>query len=145
MSAAASPVSERGAGTGKIQPGDLHRMAEQGNPEAQFLLGTLYRSGDGVLQNDKQAVDWFQRAADQGYVRALSALGSSYWSGRGVPQDYARAYFWYELALAEGDQNSKSLLEGLSTQLTGEQVAGIRQQAEAWLHAHNQLATSNSK
>ena len=145
MSAAASPVSERGTGTGKIQPGDLHRMAEQGNPEAQFLLGTLYRSGDGVLQNDKQAVDWFQRAADQGYVRALSALGSSYWSGRGVPQDYARAYFWYELALAEGDQNSKLLLEGLSTQLTGEQVAGIRQQAEAWLHAHNQLATSNSK
>ena len=69
--------------TGKLQPDDLRRMAEQGNPEAQFLLGTLYRSGDGVLQDDKQAVDWFQRAADQGYVRALSALGASYWSGRG--------------------------------------------------------------
>ena len=50
--------------------------------------------------------------------------------------------FWYELALAEGDQNSKSLLEGLSTQLTREQVANIRQQAEAWLHAHNQTAKS---
>lgn len=132
--------------TGKLQPEDLRRMAEQGNPEAQFLLGTLYRGGDGVLQNDKDAVDWFQRAADQGYVRALSALGSSYWSGRGVPQDYAKAYFWYQLALAEGDQNSKSLLEGLSTQLTGEQVASVRQQAEAWLHAHHsQLAPYNSK
>ncbi|MGA9527949.1 MAG: GAF domain-containing protein [Terriglobales bacterium] len=140
-----SPNLSRRPETGKLQPDDLRRMAEQGNPEAQFLLGTLYRSGDGVLQDDKQAVDWFQRAADQGYVRALSALGASYWSGRGVPQDYSKAYFWYELALAEGDQNSKSLLEGLSTQLTSEQVANIRQQAEAWLHAHNQPATPNPK
>ncbi|MFZ0479751.1 MAG: GAF domain-containing protein [Terriglobales bacterium] len=145
QTSAAAPSFLHGAEIGKIQPDDLRKMAEQGNPEAQFLLGTLYRSGDGVLQNDNQAVDWFQRAADQGYVRALSALGSSYWSGRGVPQDYSKAYFWYELALAEGDQNSKALLEGLSTQLTSEQVANIRQQAEAWLHAHNQLAKSTSK
>ena len=126
-------------------PEDLHKRAEQGDAEAQFMLGTLYRNGDGVRQNDAQAIEWFQRAADQGYVRALSALGSSYWAGRGVRQDYSRAYFWYQLAVAEGDQNSKSLLEGLSTQMTREQVANVRQQAEAWLHAHNQPSTSASK
>jgi len=125
--------------------GDLQKRAERGDAEAQFMLGTLYRNGDGVLQNDKQAVEWFQRAANQGYVRALSALGSSYWAGRGVPQDYSQAYFWYQLALAEGDQNSKSLLEGLSTQLTREQVANVRLQAEAWLHAHNQPGKTASK
>ncbi len=135
------PASFHGADPSKVQaatPDDLHKLAEQGDPEAQFMLGTLYRNGDGVLQDDKRAVEWFQRAANQGYVRALSALGSSYWAGRGVQQDYSQAYFWYELALAKGDQNSKSLLEGISPQLTREQVANARQQAEAWLHAHNQ-------
>jgi hypothetical protein len=142
-SPSALPVSFHKADPSKVQaatPDDLQKRAEQGDAEAQFILGTLYRNGDGVLQNDTQAVEWFQRAANQGYVRALSALGSSYWAGRGVRQDYSQAYFWYQLALAEGDQNSKSLLEGISTQLTREQVANARQQAEAWLHAHNQTA-----
>jgi len=143
-----SPVSFHGADPTKVHaatPDDLHKLAERGDAEAQFMLGTLYRNGDGVRQNDAQAIEWFQRAADQGYVRALSALGSSYWAGRGVRQDYSRAYFWYQLALAEGDQNSKSLLEGLSTQMTREQVASVRQQAEAWLNAHNQSSKSASK
>lgn len=137
-----APVSSQANKARAVTPDDLRKLAEQGEAEAQFMLGTLYRNGDGVLQNDKQAVEWFQRAADQGYVRALSALGSSYWAGRGVHQDYAQAYFWYQLALAEGDPNSKSLLEGIATQLTREQVASIRQQAEAWLHTHNQTAKS---
>ena len=141
ISPAGLPVSFHGADPSKVQaatPDDLRKLAERGDAEAQFMLGTLYRNGDGVLQNDTQAVEWFQRAAEQGYVRALSALGSAYWAGRGVRQDYSQAYFWYELALAKGDQNSKSLLEGISTQLTREQVANARQQAEAWLQAHNQ-------
>ena len=104
------------------------------------MLGTLYRNGDGVTQDDQKAVEWFHRSADQGYSLALSALGSSYWAGRGVKQDYAQAYFFYELARAEGDQNSEPLLEGLATQLTREQVVSIRQQAETWLHTHNQPA-----
>ncbi len=140
-------VSFHGADPSKVQAAtsdELHKLAEQGDAEAQFMLGTLYRNGDGVLQNDTLAVEWFQRAADQGYVRALSALGSSYWAGRGVRQDYSQAYFWYELALAKGDQNSKSLLEGISTQLTREQVANARLRAEAWLHAHNQAPRISS-
>jgi hypothetical protein len=134
------PVSFQGSDPNKVQaatPDDLHKLADEGDAEAQFMLGTIYRNGDGVLQDDTQAVEWFQRAADQGYVRALSALGSSYWAGRGVKQDYSQAYFWYELALAKGDQNSKPLLEGISTQLTREQVSSARQRAETWLQAHS--------
>jgi len=121
-----------------LTPEGLRKLADQGDPEAQFTLGTLYRNGDGVLQDDNKAIEWFQRAADQGHPLALRALGSAYWGGRGVEQNYSRAYFWYELALAMGDQESKSRLEGLSTQMTQRQVADARQQAEAWLQAHNQ-------
>jgi hypothetical protein len=119
---------------------DLRKLADEGVAEAQWRLGVLYHNGEGIPQSDTRAVEWFQRAAAQGYVPALSALGSHYWSGRGVQQDYAKAYFWFQLALAEGDEKSKPLLEGLATQMTEAQVANARQQAEAWLQAHNQLA-----
>jgi TPR repeat protein len=108
-------------------------------------LGILYHNGEGVPQDDAQAVEWFLRSAEQGYVRAQSTLGAYYWAGRGVPRDYSKAYFWSQLALAQGDENSKSRLEGLAAQMTQSQVAEARQQAEAWLHAHNQAAGSGSK
>ena len=127
-----------------LSPDDLRKLAEQGNPDAEWQLGVLYHDGDGLPKDDTLAVQWFQRAAEQGYVRAQSTLGAYYWAGRGVPQDFSKAYFWSQLALAQGDENSKSRLEGLSAQMTQAQVAAARQQAEAWLRAHNQSANSKS-
>jgi hypothetical protein len=123
---------------------ELRNLAGQGDADAQWQLGVLYHDGEGVPKDDAVAVQWFERAAEQGYVRAQSTLGAYYWAGRGVPQDYSKAYFWSQLALAQGDENSKSRLEGLSAQMTQAQVAGARQQAEAWLRAHNQAANSKS-
>lgn len=123
-----------------FSPDDLRKLAEQGDPDAQWQLGILYHDGDKVPKDDALAMRWFERAAQQGYVRAQSTLGAYYWAGRGVPQDLTKAYFWSQLALAQGDENSKSRLEGLSAQMTRAQVAAARQQAEAWLHAHNQGA-----
>ena len=41
-------------------------LAEKGDAEAQYSLGTLYAEGKGVEQNDATAFLWFQRAANQG-------------------------------------------------------------------------------
>jgi len=130
--------------TRPLTPAELRQLAESGDPDAQWQLGVLYHDGDLVPKDDQLAVEWFQRAADQGYVRAQSTLGAYYWAGRGVPQDFIKAYFWSQLALAQGDENSKSRLEGLAAQMTQSQVSAARQQAEAWLHAHNQPAKSRS-
>jgi len=141
-SSATLPVSYPAPNSAKVDassPESLRKQAEEGNAEAQWRLGTLYRNGDGVKQSDMLAVEWFQRSAEQEYVPALTALGSHYWAGRGVPQDYAKAYFWYQLALAEGDQNSKLALEGIAAQLTQHEINKVRLQAEAWLNAHSQL------
>jgi len=123
---------------------ELRRLAEQGDADAQWQLGILYHDGDTVPKDDAMAVQWFEKAAEQGYVRAQSTLGAYYWAGRGVPPDLSKAYFWSQLALAQGDKDSKSRLEGLSAQMTLAQVASARQQAEAWLRAHNQAASSKT-
>jgi TPR repeat protein len=82
-------------------------------------------------------VQWFLRAADQGHLTAQATLGAYYWAGRGVPQDLTRAYFWSALALAQGDEHSKSRLEGLASQMTRSQVAAAHQQADIWIRQHN--------
>ena len=40
--------------------------AEQGLASAQFSLGNIYRTGEGVPQDYGEAVKWFRLAADQG-------------------------------------------------------------------------------
>jgi hypothetical protein len=122
---------------------DLQKLAEQGDADAQWQLGVRYHNGEEVPRDDAQAVLWFFRAAEQGHSTAQATLGAYYWAGRGVPQDLTKAYFWSALALAQGDENSRSRLEGLASQMTKSQVASARQQAELWLHAHNEQAKSS--
>lgn len=45
----------------------VRMAAEWGNPYAQYLLGKLYLSGDGVPQDKDAAYDWFQKAQAQGH------------------------------------------------------------------------------
>ena len=65
---------------------ELHTRAQRGDAYAQWLLGTRYHNGEGVPQNDVEAMRWFERAADQGYSDAQATSGAYYWVGRGVPK-----------------------------------------------------------
>jgi len=44
--------------------------ADQGSAEAQFEIGVLYDTGQGVAQDAAEAMRWYQRAADQGFAPA---------------------------------------------------------------------------
>ncbi|ACL72508.1 tetratricopeptide repeat protein [Thioalkalivibrio sulfidiphilus] len=46
------------------------RLAQQGNPEAQFRLGDMYEQGLGVAQDEAQARHWFEKASEQGHPEA---------------------------------------------------------------------------
>jgi TPR repeat protein len=81
----------------------LRPLANQGVAGAQFNLGLMYARGEGVPQNQAEAVNWFRLAADQAHVNAQFALGEMYRSGWGVPQDYALARMWFNLSAAQGD------------------------------------------
>ena len=112
---------------------DLRRLADRGDAYAQWMLGTRYHNGEGVPQDDAQAMRWFERAADQGYADAQATSGAYYWAGRGVPKDLVRAYFWSTLALHQGDSSMESRLQGLALQMTSAQVATAQAQADEWM------------
>lgn len=46
--------------------------------EAQFELGNLYANGNGVKQNDKDAIYWYEKAEAQGLGKATFCLGKMY-------------------------------------------------------------------
>ena len=58
--------------------------AHRGVPEAQYELGVCYRRGEGVEQDIKTALYWYEKAADQGYLRAYHYIWYylSTWSWR---------------------------------------------------------------
>ena len=79
-----------------------HRLAEQGDAEAQFHLGVMYESGQGGLRNDAEAIKWYRKAAEQGDAVAQFNLGIMYAKGEGVSQNDAEAAQWYRLAADHG-------------------------------------------
>ena len=94
---------------------EAHRLilplAEQGNASAQFNLGWMYYTGQGVPQDYKEAVKWYCLAAEQGYASAQCSLGEMHYGGEGVPQDYAEAIRLWKLAAEQGDEEAQYNLD----------------------------------
>ena len=81
---------------------DLSALAE-----AQYSIGVKYDTGEGVPQDDAEAVIWYRRAAEQGHAGAQYSLGRMYDIGRGAPEDDAEAVRWYRLAAEQGDASAQ--------------------------------------
>ena len=77
-------------------------LAEKGDADAQYNLGWMYADGEGVPEDDKEAVKWYRKAAEQGHADAQYSLGLMYADGKGVPQDDKEAAKWYRKAAEQG-------------------------------------------
>ena len=91
----------------------LRTLAIQGDPEAQYKLGTLYYSGDGVKQDFPESALWYRRAAQQGNADAQYSLGNLYLMGEGLEQDDQQAADWYALAAVQGHMSATHNLASL--------------------------------
>jgi TPR repeat protein len=90
--------------------------AEAGDATAQSNLGFMYEKGQGVEQDFKEAVKWYQKAAEQGYAAAQHNLGSMYEKGQGVEQDFKEAVKWFQKAADQGyadAQHNLGLMYGM--------------------------------
>ena len=102
---------------------ETKRLAEQGDPIAQRNLGLLYEAGEGVLENDAEALRWYMLAAVQGRASAQYNLGIMYDNGEGVPQNNLRAYMWWSVAAAQGIEDAREGRDIIADELTPEQLA----------------------
>lgn len=114
----------------------LKPYAERGNAQAQFDLGMMYRHGQGVAQDDKEAGAWWNKAAEQGHVEAQEHLGLRYANGQGVAQDWVQADKWFSIAASTGKEtalNNQKIVEG---HMPPEKVAEAKALAQEWMDQH---------
>ena len=108
------------------------RAAEQGVAEAQFNLGNLYCTGQGVPQDLAEARKWYLKAAEQGDAEAQYNLGVSYGTGQGVPQDNRLAYAWFHVAAAQGNEPARYNRDIASAKLDPASLAEAQKLSEQY-------------
>src|SRR5437899_2478129 len=111
---------------------ELKPLAEKGMAPAQFNLGVMYNFGEGVPQDDKEALRWYRLAAEQGHHLAQFILGSRYAAGDGVRQDYVQSYMWLSLAAAQGHKKASHARDLAAGQMSPSQIAKAQQLARKW-------------
>lgn len=94
---------------------ELTPLAEQGDAEAQNILGNLYGQGNGVALDLRESSRFYRMAAGQFHGQAQSSLGHNYFTGTGVPKDIVVAYMWFTLASANGNEPGRLGMEMLET------------------------------
>ena len=120
----------------------LRRLANQGE-SAQNDLGLAYHYGQGVQQDDSEAVKWFRKAADQGYADAEFYLGRSYEGGVGVPRNYAEAVKWFGKAADQGHANAQNDI-GVAY-LNGQGVPQNYFEAVKWFRRSSEQGNANGQ
>jgi len=97
-----------------IGPASLRQAAVNGDPIAQYEVGTRYAAGLGVGQDLGQATQWFARAAARGLAAAQFRLAAMYERGHGTVADVEKARTWYLRAAQQGHVKAMHNLAVLS-------------------------------
>ena len=77
---------------------------EQNQPQAFFIMGTLYSEGDKILQrDDKKAYELYLKAAKMDHGLAQNNLATWLFNGRFVQKDQKEALKWFLKAANENN------------------------------------------
>ena len=111
----------------------LRPASQQGDALAEYRLGVMYATGQGVERDFTEATRWFRKAAEQGQADAQYSLGLRYLNGEGVKRDYAEAVRWFRAAATQGQREAQYCL-GLRYVL-GQGVEQDYAEAARWFRA----------
>jgi TPR repeat protein len=104
--------------------------AELGDAKGENCLGYIYHHGEGVPQDDAEALRWYRKAADQGSASAQLGVGNIYSYSNVVPIDYLEALRWYHKAADLGDSSGMASVG--NAYYYGRGVTQDRSEADRW-------------
>lgn len=124
------------AGKFDVAAAKFKELADKGDASAQFNLGSLYRQGQGVAQDDKQAALWWAKAADQGHTDAMDNLGLRYAKGEGVELNLVQAYKWFSIAGMRKNESAAANAKVTLAKMSPEQIEEAQNIAKEWMVQH---------
>lgn len=107
------------------------KLAESGNMESQYSVGTMYANGTGVDVDLEQARQWYTLAAEQGHEKAEYKLGYLYYRELGDKTNVTEAFKWFSMAARKGNAPAQFYLGRMYAD--GEAVSKNHNQALKWL------------
>ncbi len=111
----------------KVAADLLTRAATRGEAEAQYLLGLLYRNGEGVSQDFEVAFNWHLAAAEQQHALAQFALSDLYFNGPEARRDPESGLRWLRAAAGQAVPDAQVRLASL----LDDEASGFTNRAEA--------------
>ena len=118
------------------------KAADQSHSLAQFNLGIMYASGQGVPRDEAKSRVWMQKAADLGDAGAQYNIGMRYHRAsldglpEAAPESRIQAYKWLQLAAAQGYRGSEAAWAFVALTMTREDVADGGRRVAAFVPAH---------
>lgn len=101
-----------------------------------------YSAGEGIAEDYKEAVKWYEKAAEQGDISSQVNLGVMYFMGQGGPPDYVQAHMWYSVAAANGDEEAGRLRNDVEERMTFLNVESAKKLARRWIEIYG-ISTPN--
>jgi len=92
----------------------LEQAAALDHPHAQYNLAVMYQKGDGVIQDMKRSLFWYEKAANANLAIAQYNLGMLYFEGAVVEKDEAKAKELWEKAAAQGLEIAVKLVNSIN-------------------------------
>ena len=107
---------------------ELRPLAEQGNADAQALLGLMYQLGRGIPSDIVQAEKWYKAAAAKGNAQAECQLGSMY-----LKNDTAEGVKLLKLAAQQGFGDAYLMLGLAYMNMNTKDLPRDPVQADMWM------------
>ena len=122
----------------------LEKSAKQGEPNAQYGLGTMYENGFGVEKDYEKAYEWYSKSAVKGNKEAIKSsikvlkelaqqgksnyqyeLGKLYEKGSrvgNIEKDYEKTYEWYSKSAKQGNKEAEEALKRIEEKLEDKNI-----------------------
>ena len=91
----------------------LLKAAKEGNADAQYAMGELYREGRGVKKDEILATIYFGQAARQGHDTAQLEYGLRLLNGIGIGKNENDAARWFKINARRGNVIAQNRLAHL--------------------------------
>jgi TPR repeat protein len=108
-----------------------NRAAQQGDADAEYNLGQLYRLGQGVKRSYPVAQSYYLKAANKNHPLAQLNLGTMYYSGKLGSGEEENAFYWLQKA-AENNNAPAQWMIGIML-FNGQGVSQDSIAAYSWL------------
>lgn len=113
--------------------------SDQDDTHAMVSRGVMLATGEGVVEDDVAAREWYGRAAESGEVAfedGLRGLGFMLFTGEGGPADRPRGFAYLMVAAAAGSEDAETLMQRFELQLSDEEREQASRLASEWADEH---------